>query len=89
MPRYESPPVQSKSIDMRTLVALTDPKWRDPAEVYLFPNGRKFFEQQAGGGSAPPVGGPIVNPAIYEQAPAGSHIYYVSSADPTSAYVKV
>ena len=88
MPRYESPPVQSKSIDMRTLVASVDAKWRDPAEVYLFPNGRKFYEQQSGGGAAPP-GPPVVNPAVYEQAPAGSKIYYVSSADPTSAYVKV
>jgi hypothetical protein len=34
----------AKRIDMRTLVASLDPAWRDPAEVYLFPNGRKFTE---------------------------------------------
>lgn len=88
MPRYESPPVTSKSIDMRTLVASLDPRWREPSEVYIFPNGRKFLEQQVGGGSAPPAP-PPVSPLVYEVPPAGSGQYYVSSADPTSPYTKV
>jgi hypothetical protein len=88
MPRYETPQVQSRSIDMRTLVASFDPKWRDPAEVYLFPNGRTFLENQGQSSSGTPAP-PPVSAAVYEQAPAGSKIYYVSSADPTSAYLKV
>jgi hypothetical protein len=88
MPRYETPPVQSKSIDMRTLVASLDPKWRDPAEVYIFPPSRTFYEPQ-GEGSSPGPAPPPVSALVYEQPPAGSGKYYVSSADPASAYVKV
>jgi hypothetical protein len=45
----------AKRIDMRTLVASLDPAWRDPAEVYLFPNGRKFTEPQG----SPPATEPL------------------------------
>lgn len=40
------PQVESKTTDQRTLVAAIDPSWKDPIEIYVFPNGRKFTEPQ-------------------------------------------
>jgi hypothetical protein len=76
-----TPPVQSKSIDMRTIVASLDPKWRDPAEVYLFPNGRKFLQSQNPGDPAPTP--PVIPDFAYEQPPVGAGNYYTSTADGT------
>lgn len=40
------PVVETKTVDQRTLVAGLDPSWKDPIEIYEFPNGRKFTEPQ-------------------------------------------
>ena len=34
----------SRSVDLRTMVAVLDPEWRKPPDVYIYPNGRKFVE---------------------------------------------
>ena len=38
------PPPRSKTIDFLSLVASADPRYRDPPDVYVYSNGRKFKE---------------------------------------------
>jgi hypothetical protein len=71
-------PVRSKTIDMRTLVAALDPRYRDPPDVYIMPNGRKFKEfpedQSVFAGT---VYGSSDGTAFYGTASAKSTLYAV------------
>lgn len=79
-----SPPVRSKRVDMATLCAVLDPLLRAPAEVYLFPNGRRFLEDQSIG-SPPPAPSPLPD-GVYRFEP-DTGVYYVTSADTSVYYV--
>jgi len=70
---------------MRTLVASIDPAYRAPAEVYIFPNGRVFLENQNPGTPAPTP--PPVPAGAYHPSADEADVYY-TSADPTVYYIR-